>query len=268
MTLAFLLPFPLFKAFLNSSWIRIFRGTVYSLKIYLVSKFLQSSNDCCWTVQRQDGGGCLFAFLLNLVVFCVLGGGGGTGKLNQRDEEVRSPSKRSFMLTTAMTLAGAMILTGAVASSSADAAIQKVEGTERGEQDAVTTGIREKSMLSTGKGNTIREAAKTNTQVRLIHVQYTNILLFKHAPNLHPWIFRAWAHTATTEFLRAWTYEATIGSFRPRTHTASIVLEASTHKLQQLDSWELEHRKQQLGLRAWNIFQQLDSSEFAMSCTC
>jgi len=83
---------------------------------------------------------------------------------NIRDEEVWSPSKRSFMLTTAMTLAGAMILTGAVASSSADAAIQKVEGTERGEQDAVTTGIREKSMLSTGKGNTIREAAKTNTQ--------------------------------------------------------------------------------------------------------
>jgi hypothetical protein len=105
---------------------------------------------------------------------------------NIRDEEVRSPSKRSFMLTTAMTLAGAMILTGAVASSSADAAIQKVEGTERGEQDAVTTGIREKSMLSTGKGNTIREAAKTNTQVRLIHVQYTIILLSKHAPNLHP----------------------------------------------------------------------------------
>ncbi len=106
--------------------------------------------------------------------------------MNQRDEEVRSPSKRSFMLTTAMTLAGAMILTGAVASSSAYAAIQKVEGTERGEQDAVTTGIREKSMLSTGKGNTIREAAKTNTQVRLIHVQYTIILLSKHAPNLHP----------------------------------------------------------------------------------
>ncbi len=129
----------------------------------------------------------MFAFLLNLVVFCVLGrGGGGTGQLNQRDEEVRSPSKRSFMLTTAMTLAGAMILTGAVASSSADAAIQKVEGTERGEQDAVTTGIREKSTLSTGKGNTIREAAKTNTQVSLIHVQYKNILLSKHAANLHP----------------------------------------------------------------------------------
>lgn len=52
-----------------------------------------------------------------------------------------------------------------VATSSAEAAIQKVEGTEREEQDAVTTGIREPSSLGAGKGNTIQEGGKTNSQV-------------------------------------------------------------------------------------------------------
>lgn len=68
-------------------------------------------------------------------------------------------------MSTAMALAGAIIVAGGVAGN-ADAALQKVEGTERGEQDAVTTGIREPSRLSAAKGNTVQEAAKTNTQVR------------------------------------------------------------------------------------------------------
>lgn len=75
--------------------------------------------------------------------------------------------KRASLMSTAMALAGAIIVAGGAAGN-ADAALQKVEGTERGEQDAVTTGIREPSRLSAAKGNTVQEGAKTNTQVRLL----------------------------------------------------------------------------------------------------
>jgi hypothetical protein len=82
----------------------------------------------------------------------------------QAGEESGSSAKRSSLLSTAMALAGAAMVAGAVAGS-AEAALQKVEGTEREEQDAVTTGIREPSNLGSGKGNTVREGAKTNSQV-------------------------------------------------------------------------------------------------------
>jgi hypothetical protein len=59
-----------------------------------------------------------------------------------------------------MALAGAAMLV----AGSAEAAMQKVEGTEREEQDAVTTGIREPSRLSAAKSNTVQEGAKINTQ--------------------------------------------------------------------------------------------------------
>ncbi|KAG0563559.1 hypothetical protein M758_8G039900 [Ceratodon purpureus] len=79
------------------------------------------------------------------------------------EEESDSSAKRSTLLSTAMALAGAAMVAGAVAGS-AEAAIQKVEGTERDEQDAVTTGIREPSRLSAAKSNTVQEGAKINTQ--------------------------------------------------------------------------------------------------------
>jgi hypothetical protein len=79
------------------------------------------------------------------------------------EEESASSAKRSTLLSTAMALAGAAMVAGAVAGS-AEAAIQKVEGTEREEQDAVTTGIREPSRLSAAKSNTVQEGAKINTQ--------------------------------------------------------------------------------------------------------
>jgi len=77
------------------------------------------------------------------------------------DEE--ESGKRSSVVSTAMALAGVAMVVTSVAGS-AEAAIQKVEGTERGEQDAVTTGIRERSTLSTGKGNTMMESGKGNSQ--------------------------------------------------------------------------------------------------------
>lgn len=77
--------------------------------------------------------------------------------------EEEESTKRSSLVSTAMALAGVAMVVTSVASS-AEAAIQKVEGTERGEQDAVTTGIRERSTLSTGKGNTMMESGKGNAQ--------------------------------------------------------------------------------------------------------
>lgn len=71
--------------------------------------------------------------------------------------------KRSSLVSTAMALAGVAMVVTTVAGS-AEAAIQKVEGTEREEQDAVTTGIREPSTLSTGKGNTVKESGRKNSQ--------------------------------------------------------------------------------------------------------
>jgi len=81
----------------------------------------------------------------------------------QLAEESDSSAKRSILLSTAMALAGAAVVAGAVAGS-AEAAIQKVEGTEREEQDAVTTGIKEPSRFSAAKSNSVQEAAKINTQ--------------------------------------------------------------------------------------------------------
>ena len=93
-------------------------------------------------------------WLMNLVV-------------DQADEE--ESGKRSTLLSTAMALAGVAMVATSVAGS-AEAAIQKVEGTERDEQDAVTTGIREPSRISAGKGNTVQEGAKSNTQVLIIQL--------------------------------------------------------------------------------------------------
>jgi len=81
----------------------------------------------------------------------------------QRQWAEEEESGKSSLVSTAMALAGVAMVVTSVAGS-AEAAIQKVEGTEREEQDAVTTGIRERSTLSTGKGNTVRESGKTNTQ--------------------------------------------------------------------------------------------------------
>lgn len=67
-------------------------------------------------------------------------------------------------MNTAMALVGASIVLGGVAGN-ADAALQKVEGTERSTQDAVTTGIKEPTKLGAGKSNTVQEGAKLNTQV-------------------------------------------------------------------------------------------------------
>lgn len=79
---------------------------------------------------------------------------------DQAEEESGNPMS---LLSKAMALAGAAMLV----AGSAEAAMQKVEGTEREEQDAVTTGIREPSRLSAAKSNTIQEGAKINTQVLL-----------------------------------------------------------------------------------------------------
>lgn len=85
----------------------------------------------------------------------------------QAEEE--ESGKRSSLLSTAMALAGVAMVATSMAGS-AEAVIQKVEGTEREEQDAVTTGIREPSRLSAAKSNTVQEAGKSNTQVTIIRL--------------------------------------------------------------------------------------------------
>jgi len=79
---------------------------------------------------------------------------------SQRQWAEEESVKPISLLSTAMALAGAAMLV----AGSAEAAMQKVEGTEREEQDAVTTGIREPSRLSAAKSNTVQEGAKINTQ--------------------------------------------------------------------------------------------------------
>lgn len=70
-----------------------------------------------------------------------------------------SAPKLSTLMSTAVAMAGVALLAG-----NADAAMQKVEGTERETQDAVTTGIREPSRFSAAKSNSVQEAGKINSQ--------------------------------------------------------------------------------------------------------
>ncbi|XP_024359587.1 uncharacterized protein [Physcomitrium patens] len=82
-----------------------------------------------------------------------------TAAASQRESAGESAPKLSTLMSTAVALAGVALLAG-----NADAAMQKVEGTERETQDAVTTGIREPSRFSAAKSNSVQEAGKINSQ--------------------------------------------------------------------------------------------------------
>ncbi|MCO5584570.1 hypothetical protein L7F22_038500 [Adiantum nelumboides] len=81
-----------------------------------------------------------------------------------KDELVRDAKVMGRRAAVASHLAIAGGLALLMTTNGAEAAMQKVEGTRRDTQDAVTRGLREPSQLSSAKTNTVKEAGRLNTQ--------------------------------------------------------------------------------------------------------